>query len=116
MFKKCLLLLLLYNEFFITLEKGDGEDELHEVYVDEVKWVLLNVATNNIPNFRYRIQTEQNREKGASLNVGQKNHSSGYGRKGDTTEALENLNNGFWQLKEGATFQLPPSHFGGTQN
>ena len=63
--------------------------------VDEVKWVLLNVATNDISNFRYSIQTEENREK---LH-GQKNHRSGHGRKGDTTEALENPYNGFWQLR-----------------
>ena len=37
MHKKFLLLLLFYDIFFITLEKEDGEDELHEVYVDDVK-------------------------------------------------------------------------------
>ena len=37
MHKKFLLLLLFYDIFFITLEKEDGDDELHEVHVDDVK-------------------------------------------------------------------------------
>ena len=37
MHKIFLLLLLFYDKFLITLEEEDGEDELHEVHVDDVK-------------------------------------------------------------------------------
>merc|ERR1712179_212604 len=68
MHKRLLLLLLLYEEFFITLEKEDGEDDMHEVHVDDVK---------------YKIQTEGKRGekvggKESSLNVEEQKHSSGH--------------------------------------
>ena len=37
MHTRFLLLLLFYDKFFITLEKEDGEEELHEVNVDDVR-------------------------------------------------------------------------------
>jgi len=37
MIKRLLLLLLFCDEFFISAEKEESEDLMHEIYVDDVK-------------------------------------------------------------------------------
>jgi len=69
------------NDFFITLEKEDGEDA-HDV--DDAKHI---------------IQTEWKREK--SLNVGEKKHGSEYGHKG-TSKILNMILRGTSSDKQAA--------------
>ena len=52
MHKRLLLLLLLYKEFFTTLEKEYGDDKLHAVHVDDVKWVHLPPLSVSIKIFK----------------------------------------------------------------